>query len=88
MPLAKRPRYSDILPSGSAPAKPAAPKKQAARQPLSAPKPQKRRSNAFLGPDFEPTTTQKLNFCADLLSRMLSGPGKSSSLTPLVISHD
>lgn len=40
------------------------------------PKPQKRRSNGHHVDGRSFTTAQKLNFCADLLSRMLSGPGK------------
>lgn len=41
-------------------------------------KPQKRRtSTAYIDPA-SITTAQKLEFCADLLARMLSGPGKSS----------
>ncbi|KAK2592831.1 hypothetical protein QQS21_009469 [Conoideocrella luteorostrata] len=49
------------------------PGRKAARTPL--PKPQKRRSstNYVDGRNF--TTPQKLEFCADLLTRMLSGPG-------------
>ncbi|KAK4449899.1 Bromodomain-containing protein [Podospora aff. communis PSN243] len=71
----KKQRYSDVLPSVAPPAppKPAGVKKPAARQALPTSKP-KRRSNAFAG-DREFTTSQKLEFCADLLTRMLSGPG-------------
>lgn len=45
------------------------------------PKPQKRRSSGFIeGRTF--STAQKLEFCSDLLTRMLSGPGKHTcSLT-------
>lgn len=40
------------------------------------PKPQKRRSSAYIeGRVF--SNAQKLEFCADLLTRMLSGPGRS-----------
>lgn len=42
------------------------------------PKPQKRRSTGnFMDPRMF-STSQKLDFCADLLTRMLSGPGKKS----------
>lgn len=43
------------------------------RTPL--PKPQKRRSGAVYLDSRNFTTAQKLEFCGDLLSRMLSGPG-------------
>lgn len=42
----------------------------------SAVKPQKRRSSAAFAEGRTFTTSQKLDFCADLLTRMLSGPGK------------
>ncbi|KAK0627487.1 hypothetical protein B0T14DRAFT_493570 [Immersiella caudata] len=74
---AKKQRYSDILPSSAAPAapKPANAKKVTARQSLPTSKPAtKRRSNA-LAADREFSTAQKLDFCSDLLARMLSGPG-------------
>ncbi|KAK0645692.1 Bromodomain-containing protein, partial [Cercophora newfieldiana] len=74
----KKQRYSDIHPSTSAPPapKPASAKKAAARQSLPTAKPTpKRRSNVAFGVNNEPTTAQKLNFCSDLLTRMLSGPG-------------
>jgi len=76
---AKKQRYSDILPGTSAPAAPKpAPKKAAARQSLPSSKPApKRRSNAALIAEHEFSTSQKLNFCSDLLTRMLSGPGKN-----------
>ncbi|PHH67922.1 hypothetical protein CDD80_411 [Ophiocordyceps camponoti-rufipedis] len=51
----------------------AGPDRKANRTPL--PKPQKRRSSAAQLEGRTFTTTQKLEFCADLLSRMLSGPG-------------
>lgn len=84
---AKKQRYSDILPSASAPAapKPATVKKAAARQSLPTSKPApKRRSNAGFSAEREFTTAQKLNFCSDLLARMLSGPGKKSPNPPLI----
>lgn len=40
-------------------------------------KPQKRRSSAVQLDPSAISTSQKLDFCADLLQRMLSGPGKS-----------
>jgi hypothetical protein len=85
----KKQRYSDVLPSSTAPAapKPANVKKVAARQSLPTSKPAtKRRSNAFAG-DREFTTSQKLDFCSDLLTRMLSGPGKKRGCSPLTFSH-
>ena len=48
-----------------------------ARTPL--PKPQKRRSSAAYLEGRTFSTSQKLDFCADLLTRMLSGPGKPQS---------
>lgn len=44
------------------------------------PKPQKRRSSAALLEGKTFSTQQKLDFCADLLNRMLSGPGKHHRL--------
>lgn len=41
-------------------------------------KPQKRRSSAAFADARTFTTAQKLDFCADLLTRMLSGPGTSN----------
>lgn len=43
-------------------------------------KPQKRRSLGTAADGRTYTTAQKLEFCADLLTRMLSGPGRSSIL--------
>lgn len=44
----------------------------------SLPKPQKRRSSGLAFADGRSfTKSQKMNFCSDLLSRMLSGPGES-----------
>jgi hypothetical protein len=79
-PLAKKQRHSDVLPS-SAPPPTFKPAKKIAtgRQSLSLGRaPQKRRSNIAYPLDHQFTTTQKLNFCSDLLSRMLSGPGTPS----------
>ncbi|KHN98070.1 Bromodomain protein [Metarhizium album ARSEF 1941] len=47
--------------------------RKGSRTPL--PKPQKRRSGAAYVDGRNFSTAQKLDFCADLLSRMLSGPG-------------
>ncbi|KAK7699177.1 hypothetical protein SLS64_011806 [Diaporthe eres] len=69
----KKPRRSDPLPQA-----PQAPK-VAVRKPrslLPATKPvPRRRSNAGANGDQDFTTAQKLFFCSDLLTRMLSGPG-------------
>jgi hypothetical protein len=54
-------------------------RKPASRSSLPSAKPSKgKRASTNPGSDFQPTTEQKLNFCSDLLTRMLSGPGKSS----------
>lgn len=77
-PPAKKQRQSDALASSAPPpaSKPPAKKIATGRQSLSLGRaPQKRRSNIAYPPDHQFTTTQKLNFCSDLLSRMLSGPG-------------
>ncbi len=75
VPIAKKQRYSDVLPNGHAGPKAAAAKKPA-RASLPAPKPAiKRRSNVTSLDPVQFSTDQKLNFCADLLTRMLSGPG-------------
>ena len=47
-------------------------------------KPQKRRPSAMFADPSTFTTSQKMDFCADLLTRMLSGPGKTS-ITPLFL---
>lgn len=81
-PPAKKQRQSDALASSTPPpaSKPPAKKIATGRQSLSLGRaPQKRRSNIAYPPDHQFTTTQKLNFCSDLLSRMLSGPGKPPS---------
>lgn len=70
-------RHSDALPAtSSAAGKKADPdRKISSRDSLPAPRPSKARkiNLGIHGDDF--TTDQKLNFCADLLTRMLSGPG-------------
>ncbi|KAK0637100.1 hypothetical protein B0T17DRAFT_504480 [Bombardia bombarda] len=79
----KKPRHSDILPAGSAPVvvpKPTLVARKAGGTrvslPSSKPAPVKRRYNAGAASDYANfSTNQKLNFCADLLQRMLSGPG-------------
>ena len=76
-PLAKKPRHSDVLPTGSAASTgKAAARKASSRASLPVAKPAgKRRSVASFAAEQKFTTAQKLNFCADLLTRMLSGPG-------------
>lgn len=70
----KKPRRSDPFPH-AAPAPKAAIRKP--RTSLPAPKPApRRRSNGAANGDQDFTTAQKLYFCSDLLTRMLSGPGK------------
>lgn len=60
--------------SGFAPAVPSRVDSTPTRRAAPPPKLQKRRSSGFLeGRSF--STAQKLDFCADLLTRMLSGPG-------------
>jgi len=79
---AKKQRNSDAIPNGSAPGptntKAAARKGSGSRVSLPAGK-SKRKSNSGLsgGVDGQPfSANQRLNFCADLLTRMLSGPGR------------
>lgn len=72
----KKPRRPDPLPLSSATK--AAVRK--AKSSVSATKPvPRRRSNAAVSGDHEYTVEQKLYFCQDLLTRMLSGPGMSAS---------
>ncbi|KAI6359292.1 hypothetical protein MCOR25_007128 [Pyricularia grisea] len=77
----KRARHSDVLPNGDAAAgyKSAANNAtKKARASLPAAKPaattQRRRGKQQLA-DLNPTVEQKLEFCSDLLTRMVSGPG-------------
>jgi hypothetical protein len=73
--IVKKQRHSDILPNGGtphAPVRSALPKKPA-RSSLPAKSAGRKRDLAGDASMF--STNQKLNFCADLLARMLSGPG-------------
>lgn len=82
-PAAKRQRKSDVLPHASAPiAKPAPGRKLGPRVSLPSvtiKAPLKRRGTNANAKTANFTTAQKLNFCSDLLTRMLSGPGKIQS---------
>lgn len=79
----KKARHSDVLPNGSASTqpKPAATGKKP-RTSLPAHKPPKKRSTVSFVSDQPFSTDQKMNFCADLLTRMLSGPGMFLILRP------
>lgn len=70
----KKPRRSDPLPQAP-PTPKAAVRKPRSSLPTTKPVP-RRRSNAGANGDQDFTTAQKLFFCSDLLTRMLSGPGK------------
>jgi hypothetical protein len=75
----KQRRQTDVLPRPPVAAVPktAAAKKPGPRASLPNPKPPvRRRAGAAAANPANHTTAQKLNFCADLLTRMLSGPGK------------
>lgn len=86
-PPAKKQRHSDVLPNGAAPPafKGGVNRKPAAgRTSLPGLKPGgKRRSNVAFAADHQFTAAQKLSFCADLLNRMLSGPGEPYPTCPL-----
>lgn len=69
----KKHRRSD--PPPHSPASKAAVRKTKSSVPATKPAP-RRRSNAAVNGDHEYTVEQKLFFCQDLLTRMLSGPGK------------
>ncbi|KAL2158898.1 hypothetical protein VTH06DRAFT_2928 [Thermothelomyces fergusii] len=79
----KKRRASDAEANGTSPAPPSAGarvpgRKQRASLPGAKPGPKpgsKRRSSAAVNGNQQFSSNQKLNFCADLLSRMLSGPG-------------
>lgn len=78
-PASKRARHSDVVPreaTSPAPSK-AAIKKPPLRASLPASKPAPRRRSGAASSDLQWSTQQKLTFCSDLLTRMLSGPGKS-----------
>ncbi|KAK8042707.1 hypothetical protein PG994_013190 [Apiospora phragmitis] len=69
-------RHSDVTAARAAPQE----KRPAARKPARASLPtirpvKHRKSLVNIGADHQFTDDQKLNFCSDLLSRMLSGPG-------------
>lgn len=73
-------RHSDVgpgrQPQAELKAKPG--RKPGPRPSLPNPKPAKsRKTSVNVAADFQATAEQKLNFCADLLTRMLSGPGMS-----------
>jgi len=75
---AKKHRSSEVLPNGLSSAVPqkAAPLKKPGRTSLPSTKPAaRRRSNVAFAADHRFSPDQKMNFCADLLARMLSGPG-------------
>ncbi|KUI68622.1 Bromodomain testis-specific protein [Cytospora mali] len=71
-PTIKKPRRPDPLPQSSA--SKAAIRKTKSALPVTKPVP-RRRSNGTVNGDHEYTVEQKLYFCQDLLTRMLSGPG-------------
>lgn len=73
VPINKKQRQSEPLPQSQA-TKPAV-KKPRSSLPAGKPAP-RRRSNAAINGKLEFTTEQKLHFCQDLLTRMLSGPGQ------------
>lgn len=80
---AKKPRHSDVLPNRSAAVAGKAAGRKPSRSSLPASKPPakpaaKRRSAAAIAAEHNFSTAQKLNFCSDLLTRMLSGPGMGS----------
>ncbi|PNY27003.1 Ankyrin repeat, bromo and BTB domain-containing protein [Tolypocladium capitatum] len=69
----KKNRRSSGVPNVPATSQDQAAGRKPGRTPL--PKPQKRRSSAVYLEGRTFSTSQKLDFCADLLTRMLSGPG-------------
>lgn len=74
IPATKKQRRSEPLPNSSSATKTAV-KKPRSSLPNAKPAP-RRRSNAAANGDLEFSTEQKLHFCQDLLTRMLSGPGQ------------
>ena len=77
-PNVKKQRHSDILPTTSTQTTPkATPGRKPGRNSLSGPKPVgRRKSNVALAGNQEFPPDAKMRFCEDLLTRMLSGPGK------------
>lgn len=73
VPATKKQRRLEPLPHGQATKPPA--KKPRASQPATKAAP-RRRSSAAINGNLDFTTEQKLHFCQDLLTRMLSGPGQ------------
>lgn len=87
---AKKPRRSDHVPNGSLGIKTAGQKPKVSKTAAKIPR---RRSNAAVnGENMEFTTEQKLHFCQDLLTRMLSGPGEpmhsEKARNPFTLSKD
>ncbi|KAI1503088.1 Bromodomain-containing protein [Biscogniauxia marginata] len=75
-PKAPKQRHSDVMPSRPASnERKQAPKKTASRASLPPKPPKAKRSSINVAGDGNYSPNQKLNFCADLLNRMLSGPG-------------
>ncbi|KAI0897000.1 putative Bromodomain testis-specific protein [Annulohypoxylon nitens] len=68
-------RHSDFSVRSNQNERKAGPKKSAPRVSLPAPKPVKKRISMSHVDEQQYSSDQKLNFCADLLTRMLSGPG-------------
>lgn len=77
-------RVSGPTAPSSAPLTPLERKPPANRKFVKAAHPKRRSSGAVLLADGEITTERKVEFCADLLERMLSGPGMFESFTALV----
>ncbi|KAK1752106.1 Bromodomain-containing protein [Echria macrotheca] len=76
LPPLKKARYSDVLPSNTAPPPTkVANKKPVGRPSLGATKQVQKRRSLAVSSDHQITTSQKIDFCRDLLYRMLSGPG-------------
>lgn len=73
VPVNKKQRRSEPLPQSQATKPPT--KKPRSSLPAGKPAP-RRRSNAAINGNLEFTAEQKLHFCQDLLTRMLSGPGQ------------
>jgi hypothetical protein len=73
-PPPKKQRHSDVLPNGTVPrSAPGRPPANRSSLPVAKAAPRRRSGAAYSDAHF--TTAQKLNFCSDLLTRMLSGPG-------------